>query len=272
MKLTNQNNQITIKSGGFGQVLLGFALVVFGIGLVVVILLGVGEQNGSKAFGLGAGLLFAVIGVAISLFAKSQTVSIIKGGTTTVEIKRMIGSKTTNQSLSTNAIAAVLLQTRLSRSSSQDGDSTTSLVGVLSLQLSDGSVIDLGSKSAGTTSVNGMSLGGIRKAPLQQEANTLVEYLQVPLQTLTPGMNPGGIIGAVQNAVQSNQATTFAQSPATTAAATPSANPISSQPVGAPAQPTVIMPQQPIEQPQANSVAAAPQPQAAPLSQDAPKV
>lgn len=255
MKISNQNNQLIIKNGGIGQIFAGLVFTIAGIGFAALILLGIGQQSGNKAIGAGIALLFAVIGIAIILFAKSQTVSIIKGGSTDMTIKRLIGGKTTNQSFPTESITSVLLQTDIDRDITHDNDggtsTTTSLRSTVSLQLSDGSMVTLGSKSGGSSTFNGFSMGGIRKSPLQQEAQMIAEYLQVPVQSLNPGMSPTNLMNAMQNGQQGTPITSPAPSAPT---ATPPSTPIIQQP----AQPVNVV---------------APQPQVvAPDSQPTPKI
>lgn len=192
MKITQTDSQIQLKSSGIGQLLTGLFMVIVGIGLTIVLLASPGD-NGKKApaWTIVLGIAFVIFGVLMAVFSKNRTVTVQKGGDTTVNAKRMLGGSPQQQSVPTANIVAVRLSTYMQNTSNTDGSGGFSNSGsssrrsILSLVLNNNDLIEVGGSGGGTGgfSVNGINVSSlITKAPLSKEANQVATFLGVPLQ------------------------------------------------------------------------------------------
>lgn len=193
MKIIQTNDQMEIKSSGFGQLALGIILALGGIGTAVVVLGGKKAPIWAALIGLG----MVIIGILTALFAKNRKAILQLGGNVTVTDKRVIGGGVQQQSVPISSVVAVRLSTYLENTGNyNDGNRSTSRRSVLGLLLSDNDIIQLGSSGGGGFTVNGLNVSSmIMKAPLSKEANQIAAFLGVPLQA----DDSSSIAGAVQS-------------------------------------------------------------------------
>jgi hypothetical protein len=206
MKTTQTDNQIELKSSGAGQVFFGVVLVIVGI-IMAIFLLGSADDSGKKApaWTILIGVAMALGGIAAILFAKNRSVTIQKGGNTTVTVKKVLGGGPQAQTIPTANIIAIRLATYIDQTASSNGSGNpnNSRRSTLSLVLNNNDLVEVGSSGKkGGFSLNGINLGSlVSKAPLSKEADQLTAFLGVPLQA-DDTSSIGGAIKAVQSAFQ----------------------------------------------------------------------
>jgi hypothetical protein len=253
MKITQTDTQIELRSSGLGQLVIGIVTILVGIG-VIIVLLGSSSDNGKKApaWSVLIGIFFIIFGVLMALFAKNRTVTVRKGGDTSVSAKRVLGSNPQQQTVPTANIVAVRLSTYMENNNGSNGGSggisggdSSSRRSVLSLVLNNNDLIEVGGSGGGMGgfNINGINVSSlITKAPLSKEANQVATFLGVPLQADDTSSIAGAIksIGTAfhQESSQPAQSTPFnSDAQPQTPAATPITPPAAPAPPQAPALP-----------------------------------
>lgn len=241
MKITGTNDQMNVKVGGLGQLIIGLVFIVLGIALTVFILSGPKDSTTGKAAPTWLaimGVAFALVGILVALTAKNLYITMQRGGDTTMFAKRLLGGKSQHQSFPTGNIKAVELSTstQLTGGANQAGPSRQS---TLFLIMADNSRVTIASGSKGSSSINGLSLGFMQKAPLSNEANQIAQFLNVPVQSDGTGSLAQGI-GDLVETVKDKVSGPTGESAAPPVAGTPA----TPTPPAGPAvvQPTVIPP------------------------------
>lgn len=263
MKITQTNDQIEIKSGGAGQIIIGGLFIAAGIAAVIAVLIGAFGKDTPPWIAL-IGLVFAVFGGIALKTAQNRVITIQQGGDTTVNSKRLIGGKTAQQSFPTSSIVAVRLDTYMdstgntNMNNNTSGSPSSSRRSELALLLNNNDLIQIGSASGNSGfSVNGMNLSSlIQKAPLSKEANQISTFLNVPLQA----DDNSSIAGAVQSVVKAFRHETNTESPQQPVSFNPGnlANPA---PSPSPSPPPLTTPPLPPKPPTPPIPPAAPTPQ-----------
>lgn len=228
-----------------------------------------GKKAPVWAMFIGIGVI--LVGAAMMFFAKNRSVTIQKGGNTTVSAKRVIGlGAPQQQTVPTANIVAVRLSTYVDRSGDTvGGNPSNSRRSVLSLVLNNNDLIEVGGSGGGGISFNGLNVSSlILKAPLSKEANAAANFLGVPLQA----DDTSTIAGAVKSlkAAFEQGSTAPPQQPRQPVQPTPfnpTPPPAPTQPV--PPAPPAATPPPPVS-PMPPAPAAPPQPPAAPSSQVPP--
>lgn len=230
MKLIQTGDQILIKQNGLGQLVLG--LIFFMVG-VILLVLGVRPANGSGSPTtlLLVGGLFALIGLLVIIFAKSQKTTLVKGGQCEVRTKRLLGGKTTDQGFPSSSIAKVRLNVYWQQSGgSSSTNNQPQRRSNLSLIMNDQSQLELADAGASNVSINGLNLGAFSKAPLYAEADQLAKFLEIPLEVGDNGQYglTGGVGLPTAAPVISN--VTVPTAPPSSAAPSPSTKPMAETP------------------------------------------
>lgn len=200
-------------------------------GCIAILLPGSADSDGKQAPAWVAliGVAMIIVGIVVTIFAKNRSITIQRGGNTTIINRRILGGKSQAQTIPTANIVAVRLST-YADTSGQDanGNPTNNRRSVLALVLNNNDLVQISNSGSNGFQFNGLNIGSlIQKAPLSKEANQLATFLGVPLQA----DDTSSILGAVQSVKSA-----FSQS--------------SPQPPQAPAQsapfnPTPQQPQQP---------------------------
>lgn len=209
MKISQTDTQLIATQGGKGNVVGGVFFALIGIAFIIGLAVLSNNPNvkttGNSAFGYIFGGVFVLIGIVMALFATNRTVTLNKGGTSTVVSRRIIGSKEADQSFSTADVVSVSLTTGPgSNGSMMMGTNTGNRrLSTLTLLLKGNSVIQVGVSNGGPGfSISGISTNLIQKAPLSKEANTIATFLGVPLQEANmtnPIAAVESMVGALRN-------------------------------------------------------------------------
>lgn len=246
MKITQTDSQLELKTSGAGQVITGVVLIAAGIGMAIVTHSPDADGKKAPVWVLLVAIAIALAGVAAIIFAKNRSVTIQKGGNTTVSAKRLIGGTPQSQTVPTASIVAVRLATYVeSGGPNNNGNPSNSRRSTLSLVLNNNDLVEVGSSSGNSSfSFNGLNVSSlISRAPLSKEANQTAGFLGVPLQA-DDTSSIAGAVRSVRNAFQQG----------------------SPDPAGPPAQTTSFNPEppaQPAQQPASPAPAVQlPQPQA----------
>lgn len=174
------NDEMDIRTSATTSLVVGVIFMV--IGIVVAFML----YASGLTVAVLVGLALIAIGALMVFLASSEHVVLRRGGTSLVEKKRLLGGKTKSQSFETRSVTAVRLITGMSRAQggeAMNSSSSNSRQSVLSLLLSDNSLVQVAHKSGSGFSVNGLNVGAlIQKAPLSAEASQVAQFLGVPLQ------------------------------------------------------------------------------------------
>lgn len=246
---TISNDELQIKTSGATAILLGVIFLVVGVVVAVLVHSSSGKSSGNPLIGMAFGGVFAVVGLLLVLFASSERIVLRRGGTSTVEKKRLLGGKTVSQNFDTVTVQAVHLMTGFSAANVNPagGGFYNNMNGNrqsrLELLLNDGSVVHIADQTGSSSTINGINVTNlITKAPLSKEANQIADFLGVPLQN-EDITNPMGAIKQVGQAVgesfaaaQNHQQTPFTQQPATSHPQEGAPQPVPAQPAEAPAQ------------------------------------
>lgn len=145
---------------------------------------------------------FIAFGVYAGWSAKSTTVILRKTGPSSVTSKRLVGGATGSHDFNTAQVVRVELITAALDSTPQQ-EQTPSRRSVLKLILNDNSEVVLGEKTRSSgVSVNGVGISNFLEAPLHKEAQTVADFLGVPLGAADMS-NP---ITALQSAIHPSQA------------------------------------------------------------------
>lgn len=242
MKIINTNNQLEIKQSGMMQVIIGFVVIVVGVGLLIFSITSGKPGQPFPIAPLAIGAVAVIIGGLIVGFAKNRHFILRLGGDTTVESKRIIGGSQTAQSFPTTTIVGVRLYTTASQTtdSTFNNSSNTPLSvsnnrkSVLSLLLSNNDVVEIGSASGTSGGIGAV----ISHAPLSKEANEIANFLGLPLDA----QDSSSLIGAVNTikdtvqAIQKLPTTSSVASPIVTLQPT-APPPLNTSPLGEPVSP-----------------------------------
>ena len=215
MKLVQSDNQITITKGGTSQIVSGIAFVVGGIIVAALPFTSITLSSGHKlpSYISLVGLVFIAIGILSFVFARKEVTTIQKGGNTTVTITRVIGQKSAQQSFPTSSISLVRLVTYSNNANPNNiGSDMNNLAqsnnrqSVLSLELNNNDVVQLGvASSSANLSIGGMNVNSIvSHAPLHKEAETLSNFLGVPLDA-QDSTSVQGAFGAITDAFNTSR-------------------------------------------------------------------
>lgn len=210
MKITQTDTQIALKTSGIGQLLFGLILIIGGIALAVF-LPGSTDDAGKKApaWTIIIGIAMVLGGIAAVLFSKNRSVTIVKGGDTTIASKKILGGGPQAQTVPTASIVAVRLSTYIEHTTSTDdngGNPNNSRRSTLYLVLNNNDLVEAGNSSKGLGfSLNGINVGSLmRKAPLSKEADQLAAFLGVPLQA-DDTSSIAGAVKALQTVIGQGQ-------------------------------------------------------------------
>lgn len=199
MKITQNENEMIIGQSATSSLVA--SIIMIGLGVVMLIAGLIGGNWILAAIGLG----MAAVAGAILFFAKSQVVTLRKGGPSTLSQKKVIGGSATSREFATASIVNVFLVTGMDA----QGGSSNSRSSTLGLSLSDNSRIILAEDSGrGGVSVGGVNISGFLKASLSDEAKQVSEFLGVPLSAYD-NSNPinaiKGIAGAIKEGITQAQ-------------------------------------------------------------------
>jgi hypothetical protein len=221
MKLQQTNTQLEIKSSAYSQAIIGTIFLVGGLVAASLIAAGVFKDSAGKSLPIwlaAVGLVASIIGFFVVRSSKNKTVLLNRGGTSSVELKRIFGGKTENTTFETSRIKAVKLQTYLDSNQDSDGHNRTTRRSTLSLVLDNNDEIQLADEASkgGSFSINSIDVSSlISKAPLGKEAGQIADYLQVELQSVDMS-NPAQAVKAVMDAFKQPQQPQAQQQPANT--------------------------------------------------------
>ena len=200
MKLTQNYNQLEIKTSGVGQIITGAIFALIGIATVIFVAIrlstGMNTVSSMLLFGI-IGIVFIAIGSFSIFSAQSRHMTIQKNGASIIRSSRMIGGKTIQQDFDTTSVKAVRLATYLSRSSvntSGGGRCST-----LSLVMNNSDSIEIASRGNSSVNINGINVSSlIHKVPLSREAEQIADFLNVSVETIDM-TNPLSAITSVVN-------------------------------------------------------------------------
>lgn len=182
MKITQNNDRLTIISSGLKTVLFGLVFTIVGVELTVSFL-----QDAKSYVPIFFSAVFGLVGVMLISFSKKRTIIIEQEQTCLID-KYVIGGKPNQQTISTADIIAVNLDVNTNVDRDSDGTTSKTRTGSLALVLKNNDLIKIESSSGGfdALTINGLNLGSlISKAPLSKEAEQIAAFLQVPMQSTT---------------------------------------------------------------------------------------
>jgi len=183
MKITQINNdQLQIDSNGISSVIVGIVFALAGVGVAFAPLY---AENAHWWVSLIGGAFIAV-GAYMAFTAKNEHIVLIKHGTSTKTVTKVIGGSSGAMNFESADITSVVLNTHTEYVQDDDDRGTgkrRERVSVLSLAMKDYSEIVLGSDRSGQDGITiaGISLSSLGKAPLSAEALYLSEFFGVPL-------------------------------------------------------------------------------------------
>jgi hypothetical protein len=260
MKITQTDSQIELKNSGIGQAFLGLVFIVSGVG--VSLITRSPDADGKKApfWVLLIGIAVVIGGIAMIIFAKNRSVTIRKGGDTTVNTKRLIGGGPQQATIPTANIVAVRLSTYLDNNSVNDGNggigssNQNSRRSTLSLVLNNNDLVELGSSGQGGLNINGLNVSSlISKAPLSKEADQVARFLGVPLQADDSSSIAGAVKSLKTAFSQDPEPSPSAQTPTFSPGQAPQAAPPPASPAPQTPLPPAIPPQAPQQPPSAEN-------------------
>lgn len=189
MKINQTETQLELKTSGLIQIITGIILIIVGIAVSISVLIGVFKDANGKSLPIYwslIGLVMLLAGGFASYSSRNRQIILQKGGTSTVNAKRILGGKIQKTTFETGRVVAVSLSTHFTMNntgSNTNSNSSSQRRSELSLVLDDNSLISVASSGGSNGSFSfGMS-NLIMKAPLSKEANRIATYLGVPLQS-----------------------------------------------------------------------------------------
>ena len=214
------NDELQIQSSGKWVFIVGIALVPIGIVAGVVLFL----TQEDKVTGL-IGLAALAVGAALIFFAENKTITLRKSGLSSITTSKLMSSETRKQEFDARGAQFIELQVSRETDTDSSGQKNTSMTSEIYLHIPN-TVATLLARETNSLnfSVGVLDFGELLgHAPLQEEAQTVADFLGIPVQV----NDMSSVMGAVktiaslkgtfdsmvaQNSASNNQSTQAAES------------------------------------------------------------